>query len=238
MDSSTTTFSRIMLVTGNASVKRPWFGWAKHLKPLQCKRIVIDRPSSYPSSATFEHLTRVLEKQKRSFAENKMAEFKWMVYGANGYTGKLIAKYAHEMGLKPILAGRTKDRVGSWSSFVYDRSLWANVLGLFERACQYEFSWPILQPHINDAFSDAFSGFPFPIPHYSADVTVWQVLWIQSWPIWFLLVLLSSKKILTLFAWDFLCLPDFEQSLSQASSDLSTEFFTATNHTPVIWTQV
>jgi short subunit dehydrogenase-like uncharacterized protein len=31
---------------------------------------------------------------------------KWMIYGANGYTGKLIAKQARQRGLKPILAGR------------------------------------------------------------------------------------------------------------------------------------
>ncbi|MEZ6071845.1 MAG: saccharopine dehydrogenase NADP-binding domain-containing protein [Pirellulales bacterium] len=36
-----------------------------------------------------------------------MAETKtWMVYGANGYTGKLIAHEAVRRGMKPILAGR------------------------------------------------------------------------------------------------------------------------------------
>lgn len=30
----------------------------------------------------------------------------WMLYGANGYTGKLIAQLAKEKGLRPILAGR------------------------------------------------------------------------------------------------------------------------------------
>ena len=29
-----------------------------------------------------------------------------LIYGATGYTGKLIARVAHEQGLKPILAGR------------------------------------------------------------------------------------------------------------------------------------
>jgi len=32
----------------------------------------------------------------------------WMIYGANGYTGALIAKQAKENGLTPILAGRNK----------------------------------------------------------------------------------------------------------------------------------
>ena len=31
----------------------------------------------------------------------------WMIYGANGYTGELIAREAVRRGLKPWLAGRT-----------------------------------------------------------------------------------------------------------------------------------
>ena len=30
----------------------------------------------------------------------------WMIYGANGYTGSLIAKQAVQLGMKPVLAGR------------------------------------------------------------------------------------------------------------------------------------
>ncbi len=33
---------------------------------------------------------------------------KWMIYGANGYTGKLIARQARQQGLTPILAGRNQ----------------------------------------------------------------------------------------------------------------------------------
>jgi short subunit dehydrogenase-like uncharacterized protein len=33
---------------------------------------------------------------------------KWMIYGANGYTGKLIAQEAKKRGLQPILAGRNR----------------------------------------------------------------------------------------------------------------------------------
>jgi short subunit dehydrogenase-like uncharacterized protein len=36
---------------------------------------------------------------------------KWMIYGANGYTGKLIAKQASKLGLKPILAGRNRESI-------------------------------------------------------------------------------------------------------------------------------
>lgn len=35
----------------------------------------------------------------------------WMIYGANGYTGELIARAARARGLKPVLAGRSRDKV-------------------------------------------------------------------------------------------------------------------------------
>ncbi|MGH8453177.1 MAG: saccharopine dehydrogenase family protein, partial [Nevskiales bacterium] len=35
----------------------------------------------------------------------------WMIYGANGYTGELIAREAQRRGLKPVLAGRNADKV-------------------------------------------------------------------------------------------------------------------------------
>lgn len=35
----------------------------------------------------------------------------WMIYGANGYTGELIAREAARRGLKPVLAGRRRDSV-------------------------------------------------------------------------------------------------------------------------------
>jgi short subunit dehydrogenase-like uncharacterized protein len=34
-----------------------------------------------------------------------------MIYGANGYTGRLIARHAVERGLKPVLAGRNRDEI-------------------------------------------------------------------------------------------------------------------------------
>lgn len=37
----------------------------------------------------------------------------WMIYGANGYTGELIAREAARRGMKPILAGRDRDRVAA-----------------------------------------------------------------------------------------------------------------------------
>lgn len=36
-----------------------------------------------------------------------MKSDEFLLYGANGYTGRLIARFAHLYGLKPILAGRT-----------------------------------------------------------------------------------------------------------------------------------
>ncbi|WP_234775726.1 saccharopine dehydrogenase family protein, partial [Paraburkholderia tropica] len=35
----------------------------------------------------------------------------WMIYGANGYTGELIAREAARRGLKPVLAGRRRKSV-------------------------------------------------------------------------------------------------------------------------------
>ena len=34
-----------------------------------------------------------------------------LLYGANGYTGVLIAKYAAQYGLQPILAGRREEAI-------------------------------------------------------------------------------------------------------------------------------
>ena len=36
---------------------------------------------------------------------------RWMIYGANGYTGELIAREAARRGLKPVLAGRRRESV-------------------------------------------------------------------------------------------------------------------------------
>jgi len=38
-------------------------------------------------------------------------EARWLLYGANGYTGELIAREAVRRGLKPILAGRSRGKV-------------------------------------------------------------------------------------------------------------------------------
>jgi saccharopine dehydrogenase (NAD+, L-lysine-forming) len=35
----------------------------------------------------------------------------WMLYGANGYTGRLIAEVAERRGLEPILAGRNREAI-------------------------------------------------------------------------------------------------------------------------------
>ena len=40
---------------------------------------------------------------------HRPAEFDFLLYGANGYTGRLIARLAAEKGLKPLLAGRNAD---------------------------------------------------------------------------------------------------------------------------------
>ena len=40
-----------------------------------------------------------------------MARF--LVYGANGYTGELIAREAVRRGLAPVIAGRSADAIGT-----------------------------------------------------------------------------------------------------------------------------
>lgn len=44
-----------------------------------------------------------------------MSDGKWMLYGANGYTGRLIAAEAKRRGLSPILAGRSEQAIRALS---------------------------------------------------------------------------------------------------------------------------
>ncbi len=74
----------------------------------------------------------------------------WMIYGATGYTGRLIAETAKARGLKPVLAGRNGDKVRAiaeelglpWGAFsvddehavetaIKDKSLVLSVAGPF-----------------------------------------------------------------------------------------------------------
>ena len=41
---------------------------------------------------------------------------KWMIYGANGYTGRLIVKEALKRGMRPILAGRGNKAIESFAA--------------------------------------------------------------------------------------------------------------------------
>ncbi|MGH8353824.1 MAG: saccharopine dehydrogenase family protein, partial [Pseudomonas sp.] len=45
-----------------------------------------------------------------------MAKHQWMIYGANGYTGHLLAEQASRQGLKPLLAGRNPGAVHALGS--------------------------------------------------------------------------------------------------------------------------
>ena len=40
-----------------------------------------------------------------------MTNKQWMIYGANGYTGELIAREARRRGLRPVLAGRSEAKL-------------------------------------------------------------------------------------------------------------------------------
>lgn len=48
---------------------------------------------------------------------------KWMIYGANGYTGRLITKEAKKRGLKPILAGRNSETIEAMAAETGFKSL-------------------------------------------------------------------------------------------------------------------
>ncbi|MGF6331171.1 short subunit dehydrogenase-like uncharacterized protein [Pseudomonas sp. BS3782 TE3695] len=58
-------------------------------------------------------------------------QMKWMIYGANGYTGELIARDAVRRGLRPVLAGRSRDKV---EALAWELGLEARVFGLDEPA--------------------------------------------------------------------------------------------------------
>lgn len=59
--------------------------------------------------------------------DNLDTQMKWMIYGANGYTGELIARDAVRRGLKPVLAGRSRDKV---EALARELGLEARVFGL------------------------------------------------------------------------------------------------------------
>jgi short subunit dehydrogenase-like uncharacterized protein len=40
-----------------------------------------------------------------------MTMMPWLIYGANGYTGELIAREAIARGMKPVLAGRSREKI-------------------------------------------------------------------------------------------------------------------------------
>ncbi len=51
----------------------------------------------------------------------------WMIYGANGYSGELIAREAARRGMKPVLAGRNRTTIEALAS---ELGLSARVFGL------------------------------------------------------------------------------------------------------------
>src|SRR5690606_3269221 len=62
-----------------------------------------------------------------SWRRNGMPD--WMIYGANGYTGRLVAEAAQQRGLAPVLAGRNAAAVEQlghdlglpWRAFALDQ---------------------------------------------------------------------------------------------------------------------
>jgi short subunit dehydrogenase-like uncharacterized protein len=56
---------------------------------------------------------------------------KWMIYGANGFTGRLIAQEAKRQGLAPILAGRNRAAI---EGLARELSLPSSIFDLSDRA--------------------------------------------------------------------------------------------------------
>ncbi|HEY0048865.1 MAG TPA: saccharopine dehydrogenase NADP-binding domain-containing protein [Pyrinomonadaceae bacterium] len=44
-------------------------------------------------------------------AFNNLMKKNFLIYGANGYTGELVLRYARERGLKPLIAGRNAEKI-------------------------------------------------------------------------------------------------------------------------------
>ncbi|MFT3819635.1 MAG: saccharopine dehydrogenase NADP-binding domain-containing protein [Rubrivivax sp.] len=59
--------------------------------------------------------------------EEPTRPLRWMIYGANGYTGELIAREAARRGLKPVLAGRRRESV---EALAHSLGLEARAFGL------------------------------------------------------------------------------------------------------------
>ena len=62
---------------------------------------------------------------------DRAAPLHWMIYGANGYTGELIAREAVRRGLRPVLAGRSHDKVAGLAA---ELGLEARAFGLDDTA--------------------------------------------------------------------------------------------------------
>ncbi|MEW7859035.1 saccharopine dehydrogenase NADP-binding domain-containing protein [Pseudomonas chlororaphis] len=59
--------------------------------------------------------------------DHPVTQMKWMIYGAYGYTGELIAREAVKRGLRPVLAGRSRDRI---EPLARELGLEARIFGL------------------------------------------------------------------------------------------------------------
>jgi short subunit dehydrogenase-like uncharacterized protein len=61
-------------------------------------------------------LVTLLNCRQQSWCDSMKLNTGWMIYGANGYTGRLIAEEAVRRGGKPILAGRRREAIEGLAS--------------------------------------------------------------------------------------------------------------------------
>jgi hypothetical protein len=71
------------------------------------KRTIVHEVSGYAEKAAL--LTRPAGSDL--ILSKKETIMEWMIYGANGYTGELIAREAKRQGKTPILAGRSAAKI-------------------------------------------------------------------------------------------------------------------------------
>src|SRR5262249_7591400 len=94
---------RLLGPSADGAVSRRRTAGQGHCRRLESRR----RPEQ---SRRVPDRTRADAKPGRKLTPAIMAA-SWLLYGATGYTGELIAREAVKRGMKPVLAGRSRDKI-------------------------------------------------------------------------------------------------------------------------------
>src|SRR5579884_2744275 len=79
-------------------------GWRRTIRPVRQLR----QQRSARSEVTHARRKRRRPARRSGRLLGTMSEQPFLIYGANGFTGRLIAERAKERGLRPVVAGRSK----------------------------------------------------------------------------------------------------------------------------------